>query len=673
MSTQFHATTTASIARLGATPQSAIAIAARLPGCRRALHRWLAAAFCIAAPVMAQAAGGVTTDPVALTRTYHGSDGSAFTTREVGNTIVGFSEDLSGQRAFVFNGTRSGFTISGTYYAVPAGANTATGPLVLTYANGGSTLTRTGGDDIGPPYWLAKLPSAFSYPKERAARFQSLSSNDLDGVFKAGDGTRAYVRQYGSQVVYVAERFADANAARPTYSTLVIAQRGADGALNGFFYDLPKQTAPLRAGRMGGQAYGKPRQFTQGTMVSPITTWTTFSADYAVDFDRFAQEITERLTPVVVGFNYAIARNGELVRSGAGGARRAVTATNGLGAPVPYTAYTVIEISSTTKIVTLVAVLKALRQRGISVDSPVSPYLPATWARGTGMNTVTFRQLLSHGMKPTVGNGMFKPNDCGTDFYGCLRDAVATGMNAACRLRQHPLRDLPRHPAVRARPAGHGATVRDREPRDGAQRVLQHGVPGRDPQPAGAGRRDGGFRLPGGIEQRLRLHWGTPPTNENAPTGSEDDYLHAGPGGLKMSSREFAQFLSRLEKGELLSAADLATAKAIGFGGTGPIDGPSGVGPVWGKNGGSGGRASQAMVFPGVEVFITQNSTGNAAQTNNSDDVDPGLASRAGQRGELRLAPCRCCLQRQRRAGAATRMRGWRASTQSSSASSASR
>ena len=384
MSTQFHATTTASIARLGATPQSAIAIAARLPGCRRALHRWLAAAFCIAAPVMAQAAGGVTTDPVTLTRTYHGSDGSAFTTREVGNTIVGFSEDLSGQRAFVFNGTRSGFTISGTYYTVPAGANTATGPLVLTYANGGSTLTRTGGDDVGASNWLAKLPSAFSYPKERAARFQSLSAQDLDGVFKGSDGSRAYVRQYGSQVVYVAERFADADATRPTYSTLVIAQRDANGLLNGFYYDLPKQRPRCAPAGWAARAYGKPRQFTQGTMVSPITTWTTFSADYAVDFDRFAQEITDRLTPFVVGFNYAIARNGELVRSGAGGARRAVTAINGLGAPVPYTAYTVIETSSTTKTVTLVAVLKALRQRGISVDSPVSPFLPANWCAAPG-------------------------------------------------------------------------------------------------------------------------------------------------------------------------------------------------------------------------------------------------------------------------------------------------
>ncbi len=214
---------------------------------------------------MAQAAGGVTTDPVTLTRTYHGSDGSAFTTREVGNTIVGFSEDLSGQRAFVFNGTRSGFTISGTDYAVPAGANTATGPLVLTYANGGSTLTRTGGDDIGAPFWLAKLPSAFSYPKERAARFQSISGQDLDGVFKGSDGSRAYVRQYGSQVVYVAERFADADATRPTHWTLVIAQRDGAGLLNGLYYDLPKQTAPLRAGRMGGQAYSKPRQFSQRT------------------------------------------------------------------------------------------------------------------------------------------------------------------------------------------------------------------------------------------------------------------------------------------------------------------------------------------------------------------------------------------------------------------------
>ncbi len=296
-----------------------------------------------------------------------------------------------------------------------------------------------------------------------------------------------------------------------------------------------------------------------------------------------------------------------------------MTATNGLDAPVPYTAYTVIETASTSKTVTLVAVLKALRQRGISVDSPVSPYLPANWSRGAGMNTVTFRQLLSHGMKPAAGNGMFKPDDCDPDFYGCLRDAVAVGMTqpagydnihyAVFRVILPFVLDPPGRGRNCSRPraarrCSTSASARCSRTRCAAC-CAQAGV-------------TADFAYPSGSNTAYRYIWGTPPTNERAPTGSEDDYLRAGPGGLKMSSRESAQFLSRAEKGELLSTADLATAKAIGFGeDRAPKNGPSGVGPHRCKNGGAGGAATQAMVFPGVEVFISHNSTGNAAQTSN--------------------------------------------------------
>jgi hypothetical protein len=235
------------------------------------------------------------------------------------------------------------------------------------------------------------------------------------------------------------------------------------------------------------------------------------------------------------------------------------------------------------------------------------------------MNTVTFRQLLSHGLKPTAGNGMFKPNDCNTDFYGCLRDAVATGMNQPAgydNIHYAVFRVI--LPFV-LDPQGmaqlFATESRETVLNECFSTVFQDAMRSLLAQ-AGV---TADFAYPAGSNNAYGYSWGTPPTNELAPTGSEDDYLHAGPGGLKMSSREFALFLSRLEKGELLTTADLATAKAIGFGDDkAPKPGPSGVGPVWGLNGGSGGRGTQAMVFPGVEVFITQNSTGNAAQTSNS-------------------------------------------------------
>lgn len=81
-----------------------------------------------------------------------------------------------------------------------------------------------------------------------------------------------------------------------------------------------------------------------------------------------------------------------------------------------------------------------------------------------------------------------------------------------------------------------------------------------------------------------------------------------------MSAVEVARFLTKLEAGFAIGDADLADAKAIGFGGTGPMSRPGAVGPVWGKNGGAHGAASQAMVYPGTQGFLTRNSTGNDAQ-----------------------------------------------------------
>ena len=232
--------------------------------------------------------------PVVLTRTYLANDGSTFATRQVGSVVVGLSEDASGQRAFVFKGIRSGMNIIGQYYDIAKGARNTTGSLTLTYANGGSTLTRSSPGDVGPDSWQAYLPSQFSYPKTSEARFQSITSTDLDGAFKGTDGSRAYVGQHGSLVVYVTERFATATATRPLYSSVVITNRATDGKLTGAFYDLPKQTAPLRYGPMIGQMASSPRRFTQNLSANGVLSFASFTADYAVDLGHGGVEEVSR-------------------------------------------------------------------------------------------------------------------------------------------------------------------------------------------------------------------------------------------------------------------------------------------------------------------------------------------------------------------------------------------
>lgn len=584
------------------------------------------AAFAMPAQAqVSQPPGGVTNGAVELTRTYHGSDGSIFSMRAVGSTVVGFSQDASGQRAFVFSGTLSGSTITGQYYGIPKGANTGQGPLVLSLSNGGSTLTRSGGENVGSNTWIAKLPSAFAFPKAREAYFQSIQANDLDGAFKGSDGSRAYVRQYGDTVAFMTEKFNDPADARPAYATVFIGQRNGN-LLSGNYYDLPHQTGALHNGGFSGEKLSTERTFSQSLWQGVIGAMPlramTYTADYAVDLDRFAQEIRDRMDNFTVGYSYAIAQNGVVVRHGANGDRRTPTATNGLPTAIPFTSETLNEMSSTTKTVTLVAVLRALRDRGISVDSPVAPYLPVTWTRHPTMNSVTFRQLLSHGKKPDPGNGLLRPSSCDTnDYYACLRDAVAGGMtvgNGYNNIHYGIFRVIlpfvldPGGMAALFASANNDAyknAIYSQQFRTYMKWILQQGGVDADFE----------YALNPGETIAYRYSWGPPRGNEYLNNSSSDDYLAAGPGGLKMKSSEFALFLSRLEQGAILPPVDVATAKAIGFGGTSSYPGPAGVGPLATKNGGSGYAQSQLMVYPGTQVFITQNSTGNAAQMDGDD------------------------------------------------------
>lgn len=147
-----------------------------------------------------------------------------------------------------------------------------------------------------------------------------------------------------------------------------------------------------------------------------------------MDLDRLERKIDQRLAPFALGHGWSIAQDGQALRSGANGMRRIPGSAKGMANPLPYTEHTLIEVASTSKTVTLIAVVKALRACGITVDSPVSPHLPPAWVRGPGMSTVTLRPLLSHGMKPVPSAGLFKPGNCGSQPYDCLRTAVAAGL-----------------------------------------------------------------------------------------------------------------------------------------------------------------------------------------------------------------------------------------------------
>jgi len=591
----------------------------------RRLRRSLAVATLALVPATpAVAADDIAISPAELTRTYRGADGSALYTRAVGEKVVGLGEHPGTGMAFVFEGTRSGMTISGHWWDVAKGTRTRSGALELDYSAGGSTLERSGGDDLGPDSWQARDPKAMKWPGRSEAGFQSTSATDLDGAFDGGDRSRAYVRETADDVVWLAEqsRRGARVGARPRYATVFFGERLPGGEVSGSWYDVPKGTM-LRQGSLTGNIGASPRQITgirrRGSNGSPTASdrARAYVADYAVDLDRFAQEIEQRLDPYVVGYGYAIAAGGEVVREGAGGARRVPQPDNRLTAPFVFTPTTVNEISSTTKTVTAVAVMRELKRQHLSLDDRVDPYLPVDWVRGPGMTTVTFRQLLAHG-------GLTKPAGiCSSDFYGCLEDAVRLGMTSppgydnihytVMRVilpflhDQAGMRELfEDEPDEEARNEAFSAAFRDQ-----IMDMLADGGIAAD------------FAYPPSRNLAWRYAWGTPPTNEYFPTDDELHYLEAGSGGLKMSAVEYAQFLAGFEHGDFLSLTAARELKddRLGFDDLSKtFVGTGAVGPLYTKNGGSGGGASRSMIYPGdVQVFITRNSTGNPAEPSSSD------------------------------------------------------
>lgn len=118
------------------------------------------------------------------------------------------------------------------------------------------------------------------------------------------------------------------------------------------------------------------------------------SGGSSVDLDEMSAYIMNALQGKATGFAYAIARNGQLARSGKAGYALMPAEGNRLMQTT-----TRMEVASVTKTVTAVAVLRLLEQLNISVDAHVSPWLPQEWTRGPGFkgrNQVTFRHLLTH-------------------------------------------------------------------------------------------------------------------------------------------------------------------------------------------------------------------------------------------------------------------------------------
>jgi len=103
---------------------------------------------------------------------------------------------------------------------------------------------------------------------------------------------------------------------------------------------------------------------------------------------RLARSIDRQLRGKVVGY-VALAGQSNVVASGL--ARTAADPPKlAMGPDV------MVNVLSVGKMFTTIAVLKSLARHHLSIDSRIWPFLPPDWVKGPGIDTITFRELLTH-------------------------------------------------------------------------------------------------------------------------------------------------------------------------------------------------------------------------------------------------------------------------------------
>jgi CubicO group peptidase (beta-lactamase class C family) len=138
---------------------------------------------------------------------------------------------------------------------------------------------------------------------------------------------------------------------------------------------------------------------------------------FDMDHQLFADNLVAQLAGQTVGYEYAIYQGQTLKRSGAGGY---AVRSSALMSPDRR-----ISIGSTSKTITAAAVMRAIeilkaKGKNVSIDSPIAPYLPATWPQGAHVSEIKIKDLLRH----TSGLRT------GADTYEDLVQVIAAGASA---------------------------------------------------------------------------------------------------------------------------------------------------------------------------------------------------------------------------------------------------
>lgn len=199
------------------------------------------------------------------------------------------------------------------------------------------------------------------------------AANNVDKVRSAGDGDRRQLAAAGDALAGVARSLA----------VKIVERAGAAGVDTGQLGAARAAVARGDARRVAGDFGAAAQAYGEGASKG--------ASGLHFDLDTFEREILKMATGVT-GFAYTINVNGKLARADARGQAR--TAADDPARP--HSPDTEQFLASVSKTITGVAMLRALQDAGISVDSSVNPYLPGTWTRGQNAPALTFRNFLTH-------------------------------------------------------------------------------------------------------------------------------------------------------------------------------------------------------------------------------------------------------------------------------------
>ena len=141
-----------------------------------------------------------------------------------------------------------------------------------------------------------------------------------------------------------------------------------------------------------------------------------FKAKPKLDVNKFGETIHSALKDNVTGYIMQVRQNGNLIYNNLWKDAQTPVDQN-----KNWSENTQMHVASVSKFLTAVGMVKVLDSKGISYDAKIIDYLPTYWSKGSNIDKITFRHLLTH----TSGFG----GESSESNYLFMKGKVALGVS----------------------------------------------------------------------------------------------------------------------------------------------------------------------------------------------------------------------------------------------------